>query len=122
MFDLQRIMRLFNIIAYLSLFIGGCVGITEIDSGYDNITPLLVCVMAFSSTPIFLYLEWVNIYKTRIEYIDIMRGIAFIVFGILLIGITRVTTGFGILSIIIGLCNFFFRIFRENPEDQLLNQ
>ena len=121
MFDLERVVRLLNIISYLSLFIGGCVGVSEIESGYDNITEILVCVMAFSTTPIFLYLEWVNIYKTRIEYIDIMRGIAFIIFGILFIGITRVTTGFGILSIIVGLCNFFFRIFRENPDEQLLN-
>lgn len=121
MFDLERLVRLLNVITYLSLFIGGCVGVSEIESSYDNITPILVCVMAFSSTPIFFYLEWVNIYKKRIEYIDMMRGIAFIIFGILFIGITRVTTGFGILSIVVGLCNFFYRIFCDNPEEQLLD-
>ena len=60
-------------------------------------------------------------YKTKIEYIDMMRGIAFLIFGILFIGITRVTTGFGILSIIVGLCNFFYRIFCDNPGEQLLD-
>lgn len=117
MFNIDKIIRLLNIISYISLFIGGCVGTSEIQSSYDNITQILVCVLAFSSTPVFLYLEWVNVYKTRIEYIDIMRGIAFIIFGILLIGITRVTTGFGILSIIVGVCNFFYRMFKENTEE-----
>lgn len=117
MFSTDKLIRLLNIIAYLSLFIGGCVGTSEIQSSYDNVTQILVCVLAFSTTPIFLYLEWVNVYKTRIEYIDIMRGIAFIIFGILLIGITRVTTGFGILSICVGLCNFFYRMFKENIEE-----
>jgi len=122
MFSVERILRLFNIVSYLSIFIGGCVGTSELESNYDNITPLLVCIMAFSTTPILIYIEWVNIYKTRIEYIDMMRGIAFVVFGILLIGITRVTTGFGILAIVVGICNFFNRIFRDNNSDeQLMN-
>ena len=117
MFGVESFLRLFNFIGYLSLFIGGCVGTSEIQSSYDNLTQIFVCVLSFSIVPVFVYFEYRNIYKKRIEYFSVMRSIFFVIFGILLIGISRITTGFGILTIVIGLGNGFCQIFKESNKD-----
>ena len=120
MFGVENFLRLFNIIGYLSLFIGGCVGTSEIQSSYDNLTQIFVCVLSFSVVPIFIYFEYRNYFKKHIEYLSFMRSMFFVIFGILLIGISRITTVFGVLTIVIGLGNGICMIFKDNDNDNLL--
>ena len=40
MFDIEKSSAFMYIISYLSLFIGGCVGLSELESSYDNITEI----------------------------------------------------------------------------------
>jgi hypothetical protein len=118
MFDIISVFRFASLLTYCGFITGSISGLYEISLNF-NLCEMFVSLIVLFFTIVVIYLQ---LSKEIYKYIKSTKNLFFVsavymfIISLLIIGLSEIALGFGVLGMIIATCNVIISIFLTDDE------
>lgn len=115
MFNTKNFIHLFNLINNLLFFICGCVVLSEVHEHEEHVSNIILSIHFILLSFILFYYDFKNYENERIP--NNYLGLIYLWNGILLFGMYKIGISIAIISILNGILNLCFYMFRSEDSN-----